>query len=610
MFAARFLLWKVSRCSAAWFLLVLFAAVHSARADLEIGNGELPPTDLSPHLSIMVDPTAELGIGEVLAGAGRPFKPNTSRTPSFGFTRAAVWLKFDIRSVADLERTVRVEAQTARMSGFTWYVVANGSLQQTLDSGAAAADRPDWRLPRIELRLEPGETRTLYARVRSETSLWLPLRIGSPEPMEHDGLLQVGWEFLRLGMAIILSFICYVLGVLNRQKAYLHLAGLVVSYTVYHAIFNGTVRMIWPDTPLWIEREGFGVNSVLGLYFFMAFNRSFLRINQASRSVRVLQGLAEFLCLISGTAFIVVGYVDSIRLFNVQLIITLLLSGVVVLLRAFQLRTAVEAWFLVTWVIYAVPLALLCLNLGGVLPMVVSFFWIHGLMIPVILMGFFLVVLTRQKELQRIELSLAGALKAESDANLNALRYQINPHFLYNTLNSIDALSRTAPQRVPELVSKLATFLRLRLEPSPNRLASFRQELETLQSYLDIERVRFGEALVATYDIHPGALDCLVPEFLLQPLAENAVKHGFENDLDVQLHLEARVADDRLVITITNRGSLAGTTGVPAAGLGLGTANIRQRLALHYGEGADFQITEEGEWVVARIEIPAIANHS
>jgi two-component system LytT family sensor kinase len=235
----------------------------------------------------------------------------------------------------------------------------------------------------------------------------------------------------------------------------------------------------------------------------------------------------------------------------------------------------------------------------------VSFSWLQGVMVPVIVIGFFLAVLKRQKNLQDLELNLAEALQAGSDAQFNSLRYQINPHFLFNTLTSIDALSRTEPQHIPNLVSKLATFLRLRLAPSVNRLAPFSQELETVRSYLDIEHVRFGEALVATYDIQPESLDCLVPEFLLQPLVENAIKYGFENDRDIQIHLETRVAAHQMVITITNRGSFAGNTVAPAAGLGLGTANIRQRLALHYGKQADLQISEEGESVVARIQIPA-----
>ncbi|MEX1116357.1 MAG: histidine kinase [Akkermansiaceae bacterium] len=595
---------KNARKVAACFLLVWFSALHPARAGLEIGDGALPPTEVFPHLSVLLDPTAALGIGEVLAGEGSGFKHDLSRAPSFGVTRAAVWLKFDLRSVADRERTVRVEVETARMSEFTWYVVANGSVQQTQDSGAAAADRPASRLPRIELRIPPGETRSLYARASSDTSLWLPLRAGSPEAMERRGLLHAGLEVLRIGIAGALAFSCVLLGALHRQKLYFHLAALVTSYAVYQAIFNGYVRMIWPEVPMWVEREGFGVNSALGVYFLMAFNQSFLLMKQAARSARVPQRMAEALCLLAAAAFLMLDYYDSVRLFHLLLISAVVLSCVAVVLRVFQMRTAVEFWYLVAWLLFGLPLALFGLQFSGVLLVTLSFSRIQGVMIPAILMGFFLAVLTRQKKLQGLELSLAEAQQAESDAQFNALRYQINPHFLFNTLNSIDALSRTAPQLVPNLVSKLATFLRLRLAPSPNRLASFGQELETVRSYLDIERVRFGEALVATYDIHPESLHCLVPEFLLQPLAENAVKYGFENDRDVQLHLEAHVAANKIVITITNRGSLAAPPGAHAAGLGLGTENIRQRLALHYGAGANLQISEEGESVVARLEIP------
>jgi hypothetical protein len=364
---------EIVRKLAACFLLFLFSLPHSARAGLEIGDGVLPPTDVSPHLSVFVDPTAALGIREVLVGEGIEFEPNLSLTPSFGFTRAAVWLKFEIRSVAEVEKTVRVEAATARISHFTWYVVANGRVLQTVNSGAADQGRHALPLPRIELPIPPGDTLTLYAKVRSNASLWLPLRIGSPEAMERDGFLHLSVKILKIGIAVTLSFICVILGILHRQNLYFHLAALAFSSAIYQGIFNGDLRMVWPEMPIWIERQAFGVNSALGSYFFMTFNRLFLRMKDAALSVRVPQGVAEFLCLLCAFAFLVLDYYDSVRLFNVLLILALLLSCLAIPLRVYQLRTAMEFWYLVTWLFYGLPLAVLCLTLSGMLPMIVSF---------------------------------------------------------------------------------------------------------------------------------------------------------------------------------------------------------------------------------------------
>jgi hypothetical protein len=582
------------------FLLAVMMAVGWLRAELVVMDELIPPMNLSPHLALRIDPTGELGIEQVLAGGESGFKPNKSSTPSFGFTRAAVWLRFEIRSATDQVVEVVAEAGTARLSHFTWYVVADGDVEQIFESGAAAASGRGGRFPRVKISLPPGETRTVYARVSSDTSLWLPLRAGSPGEMDRQALLRSGRDSLRLGITITLSGICFFLAGMHRQKLYLILAGLGVSYVSYQFIFNGYPRVIWLNSPLWIERELFGVVSAFGAYFFMRFNRSFLQIDQASLFVRSLQFVAEALLLVSAVLFLFLDFYDSVRALNVLLIVAILLSCVGVGWRVLQLRRVVELWFWITWIFYALPLLLLCLNLGGIFPVIIPIAWIQSVLIPVILMGLFLAMVTRQKSLQELELGLSDALQAEADAKFSALRYQINPHFLYNTLTSIDALSRSAPHLVPSLVSKLSTFLRLRLEPSADRLASLGQELDAVRSFLDIERVRFGDALVATYDIDPQSLDCRVPEFILQPLVENAVKYGFENDEDAKIHLESKMHHDQLVITVTNHGLLSESAG----GLGVGTENIRQRLALHYGEDAKFQINQVRDQVVVRLQIP------
>jgi two-component system sensor histidine kinase LytS len=155
------------------------------------------------------------------------------------------------------------------------------------------------------------------------------------------------------------------------------------------------------------------------------------------------------------------------------------------------------------------------------------------------------------------------------------------------------------------MVSRLATFLRLRLEPSPTQLSSFERELEATRAYLDIEHTRFGDALTATYDIAPESLAWQVPELILQPLVENAVKYGFENDCQLEIQIQSRVNHGILTITVSNRGTLP-PKNEPPVGFGIGIHNIRQRLTMHYGAQATFQLSQQGENVVALLLIPKL----
>ena len=117
-----------------------------------------------------------------------------------------------------------------------------------------------------------------------------------------------------------------------------------------------------------------------------------------------------------------------------------------------------------------------------------------------------------------------------TEARLSALRYQINPHFLFNTLASIGALSTEAPERIPLLVRNLAAYLRVRLRPDAGETHAFAEEWESIRAYLEIEQIRFSDSLLIRHDVRGEALKARVPEMLVQPLVENAVTHGFRED--------------------------------------------------------------------------------
>jgi two-component system LytT family sensor kinase len=203
----------------------------------------------------------------------------------------------------------------------------------------------------------------------------------------------------------------------------------------------------------------------------------------------------------------------------------------------------------------------------------------------------------RARQVEQIRAELA-------EAELRALRAQINPHFLFNTLNSIAALIAEDPVAAEDTTTRLAEVFRYALRASEREHARFADELAFLRSYLEIERIRFGERLHIEQAIEPGLEHLLVPSLLLQPVVENAVRHGVSARADGgTLRLSARRDGDRLEIEIADDGP--GMNGAePPAGGGFGLRSVRERLrALGLVEAVNIDSTP-GRGTRVRITLP------
>lgn len=182
---------------------------------------------------------------------------------------------------------------------------------------------------------------------------------------------------------------------------------------------------------------------------------------------------------------------------------------------------------------------------------------------------------------------LQQKLKTEADLNnlvkeaeLNALKSQINPHFLFNSLNSISSLTMTSPEKAQEMVIKLSDFLRYSLSHDKNETTTLRRELENTERYLDIEKVRFGKRLRYLSDVPDGCLEARIPNMILQPLFENAIKHGVYNSTEeVLVELKCVPREDFLELHITNDFD---PDAVRPKGEGIGLKNIKNRLEILY----------------------------
>ena len=194
-------------------------------------------------------------------------------------------------------------------------------------------------------------------------------------------------------------------------------------------------------------------------------------------------------------------------------------------------------------------------------------------------------------------------------AKIEALKSQINPHFLFNTLTSISSLIRSEPDTARMLIIKLSALLR-RLMRSHEHFVSLREELESVDEYLAIEVVRFGSTLRVHKDIAADTLDLVVPSMILQPLVENAIKHGLARKIGPgALTLRATRSGDRAVIEVEDDGMgfLMERLDQPMSS-GIGLANVRERLRVIYGASCQLALASEpGKGTRARIEIPEMA---
>ncbi|MNS50617.1 Sensor histidine kinase YehU [compost metagenome] len=193
-------------------------------------------------------------------------------------------------------------------------------------------------------------------------------------------------------------------------------------------------------------------------------------------------------------------------------------------------------------------------------------------------------VAEREADLAHAELQAAQAQSAASAARLAALRYQLNPHFLFNTLNAVSAAVVTRRNDEAEaMLARLADFLRATLSADPAAEVRLEEELGTVEAYLEIESERFRDRLSVVVNCPDRLRGALVPSFILQPLIENTIKHGVSRSKSrVSLKVSAKVADDALMIHVDDDAKPLKISPVPEGG-GIGLAAVRDRLDVLYG---------------------------
>ena len=214
-----------------------------------------------------------------------------------------------------------------------------------------------------------------------------------------------------------------------------------------------------------------------------------------------------------------------------------------------------------------------------------------------------------QKEQREDTERRADTEKLARDAELNKLRQQLQPHFLFNSLNSISALTGQQPEKARHMIQQLSDFLRGTLRNEGQQWVSLKNEMEYLQLYLDIEKVRFGYRLQYKTNCDEAALQMMLPAMLLQPLVENAIKFGLYDTIgEVDILILAKANNGMLEVMVQN--PYDESTAMPVKGTGFGIASIRRRLFLLFGRQDLLQIKKEAQQFIVVISIPQMTNNN
>jgi two-component system LytT family sensor kinase len=192
------------------------------------------------------------------------------------------------------------------------------------------------------------------------------------------------------------------------------------------------------------------------------------------------------------------------------------------------------------------------------------------------------------------------------EAELANLRQQLQPHFLFNSLNSISALVGSQPERARNMIQQLSDFLRGTLKKDDKQLITLKEELTHLQLYLEIEKVRFGHRLATAIHASEGCQLLTLPSLLLQPIVENAIKFGLYDTLgDIEISLSARMENNYLLVEVKN--PFDPNTAAPKKGTGFGLQSVNRRLFLVYGQPNLLKVEQEERIFITTLKIPQLA---
>ena len=559
------------------------------------------------QITFLRDPSRTLGptdvLGPALTGEFFEFQQGI---PSFGFTTAAIWCRIDL--IGRSSASVVAEIASTRLDHVTWYEVRGGKILRQVSNGwqdGKLGEPAPNSYPALRIELNPGQSCTLLFRVCSDCALTLPVTFIREDEFDNVILRRGYIAHLQVGVLLAVVATCLLLGLTFPDIQFVLLGLFGIAGFVYGALYDPVLSLQPFPIPPSFSRIGCSLAAGAASFILIIFCGVYSGWKQLSRFDRLLLVLAALLTV----GMLLLHLALPFRVLNRNLGLYLSVTeccGIWILSSPWrQKRESADFYLLVGVLLAHVPALLFILQLEQFVPTLLPPQSLRFVPLPTVVSGITCVLIRRRQSAEQLRFSIAQAQARESEARLAALRFQLNPHMLLNCLTAVSALSRTAPERIPVLIDNLAAILQSRLKPTPPQLWTLAEELHLARALVELDQVRYTDSPALTESVLSEAENCLVPEMLLQPLIENALKYGRTGAGPPAISLSANVAGNRLAITISNKGA-NGKSGHFSPGLGIGMQNIRQRLDLLYGRAARFEVDESDGHFKTMLSLPAV----
>lgn len=550
--------------------------------------------------SFLKDDTGHLTLDQVSSPelVGR-FAESGSAIPSFGYTRAVIWGRFVLTS--DVACTAIIELSSTRIDDVSFFELHGRAINQAVKYNFIETDgSAPLEYPGLKMLLTPGRPVTVLCRLQSEGSLTLPWLICSEAEYRAVDMKRRFVSYTQIGASAAVIMLALLLTLLFRDLSFAMLGLASLSALISGLFFDHVISLPGLSVPSVLTREWCAASTVCAGLFMLGFAGAYVGYSSLSTRDR-------WILLI--VALFASAWLPS-QFFMPPAIRRLWLNVVIVGVVFTELWIASSSWrqtrqrselvvFVVLVLCHAAQLMLM-LQLSRLLPSYQSPSSLRLTPLPVIFTSVFALLLRRRQVIEQLRLKTALAEAGESQSRLLALRYQLNPHLLFNSLTTVSWLSGESPEKIPQFIDNLAAILQSLLRPSPQQISTVADELRLARCMLELATMRFGERIRFTIRSSADADAWQLPELILQPLVENAIK--FTPGEGGEIEVVADVRQGRLILKVANCVSQEPSPKI-SEGLRIGHENIRQRLDLFYGGKAEFRIHSSNGVVTAELEL-------
>jgi len=587
-------------------ILAIFSALIFPGCDSAGVQGSGPDSELTVERSEFIeDRFGTLTVSEVVSQAvsARATMP-ANEVVSYGFSDSVLWGRFDLRS----DRSIRaiVEIPSTRLDCVDWFEVRDGVISRTIPNALrASAGIAPLNYPSLVLDLEPGLPVTVLCRIQSQGSLTIPLLIAAEDDwwlVDHKRRFQ---SYAQIGGSAVVVVLILLLSILFRDWSFALLAMSCFFVLAYGLLFDNVVSLPGFSLTNWWIRAGSSLMAVFAAICLLAFSVVYVGYSDLTK-------LDKAVFVVSVTVAVMFCALHFLLPFRQ---INRMLSGLQTIVVGAALWITSSRWrrygrrenlaVFGTLIFCHAPAVLLMLQLLGWISIGLTPSSLRFMAMPVIFCCLFFVLLQRRQAMAELRLKTALAQAGEADARLLALRFQLNPHMLMNSLTAISWMATECPLKIPRFIENLSCILQSRLRPSTGQFWEVAAEIQLAENLLELATVRFGGRVRHSTSVSAEAARCLLPEMLVQPLVENAIKYCPLDLPLAEIRIVAELQHNRLIITVENSNK-PGTTGNLSEGLKIGHANIRQRLDLLYQESAHFRFCVAESVVTAQLDLPIV----